>query len=102
MFIRERVTAADRLICNVAVTKIVPGDVILTYAASSIVEDVLLQAHRSGISFTVIVVDSKPLFEGKKLARKLASQGLKVQYYLITGASHAVKDATKFCWELMR
>ena len=41
------------------------------------------------------MVDSKPLFEGKQLARKLANAGITVRYYLITGASHAVKDATK-------
>lgn len=40
-------------------------------------------------------MDSKPLFEGKQLARKLANYGISVRYYLITGASHAVKDATK-------
>ncbi|KAF1847158.1 nagb/rpia/CoA transferase-like protein [Cucurbitaria berberidis CBS 394.84] len=95
MFIRERVTAADRLIRDLAATKIEPGDVILTYAASSIVEQAILHAHKSGVPFSVIVVDSKPLFEGKQLARKLANQGVKVRYYLITGASHAVKDATK-------
>lgn len=58
-------------------------------------EQTLIQAHRAGKVFTVIVVDSKPLFEGKQLARKLANAGLSVRYYLITGASHAVKDATK-------
>lgn len=95
MFIRERVTAADKLIRDIAATKIEPGDVILTHASSSIVEQTLLQAHKAGIPFSVIVVDSKPLFEGKTLARKLANQGMKVRYYLITGVSHAVKDATK-------
>jgi translation initiation factor eIF-2B subunit delta len=78
-----------------AATKIQAGDVVLTYAASSIVEQTILHAHKSGIPFTVIVVDSKPLFEGKQLARKLANAGVTVRYYLITGASHAVKDATK-------
>ncbi|KAJ4290213.1 hypothetical protein N0V90_010428 [Kalmusia sp. IMI 367209] len=95
MFIRERVTAAQKLIRDQATTKILPGDVILTYASSSIVEQTLLQAHKAGVPFTVIVVDSKPLFEGKTLARKLANQGISVRYYLITGASHAVKDASK-------
>ncbi|KAF2438496.1 nagb/rpia/CoA transferase-like protein [Karstenula rhodostoma CBS 690.94] len=95
MFIRERVTAAQKLIRDQAATKILPGDVILTYASSSIVEQTLLQAHKAGVPFTVIVVDSKPLFEGKTLARKLANQGITVRYYLITGASHAVKDASK-------
>jgi translation initiation factor eIF-2B subunit delta len=95
IFIRERVTAADRLIRDLAATKIQAGDVVLTYAASSIVEQTILHAHKSGIPFTVIVVDSKPLFEGKQLARKLANAGIAVRYYLITGASHAIKDATK-------
>ncbi|KAF2678515.1 nagb/rpia/CoA transferase-like protein [Lentithecium fluviatile CBS 122367] len=95
MFVRERVTAADKLIRDNAAPKIVDGDVILTYASSSIVEQTLLQAHKSGVSFSVIVVDSKPLYEGKTLARKLANHRLNVRYYLITGASHAVKSATK-------
>lgn len=54
-----------------------------------------MHAHTNAIPFSVIVVDSKPLFEGKQLARKLANAGISVTYYLITGASHAVKDATK-------
>ncbi|KAH8722416.1 hypothetical protein GQ44DRAFT_622628 [Phaeosphaeriaceae sp. PMI808] len=95
IFIRERVTAADKLIRDLAATKIEPGDVLLTYAASSIVEQTIVQAHEAGIAFSVIIVDSKPLFEGKQLARKLANVGVNVRYYLITGASHAVKDATK-------
>jgi translation initiation factor eIF-2B subunit delta len=95
MFLRERVSAADKLICKLAAAKIEPGDVVLTYAASSIVEQAIVHAHKSGIPFSVIVVDSKPLFEGKQLARKLANAGISVRYYLITGSSHAVKDATK-------
>jgi translation initiation factor eIF-2B subunit delta len=94
-FIRDRVTAAGQLISGYAIKKIEAGDVILTYGSSSIVEQSILRAHREGIVFSVIVVDSKPLFEGKQLARKLANHGLKVRYYLITGASHAVKDASK-------
>jgi translation initiation factor eIF-2B subunit delta len=89
------VTAAGQLISGYAIKKIEAGDVILTYGSSSIVEQSILRAHIQGIPFSVIVVDSKPLFEGKQLARKLANHGLKVRYYLITGASHAVRDATK-------
>ncbi|KAF2190018.1 nagb/rpia/CoA transferase-like protein [Zopfia rhizophila CBS 207.26] len=94
-FILQRITAADHLICDNAIDKIRPGDVILTYASSSVVEKLLLRAHKEGTPFSVIIVDSKPLFEGKRLARNLAQHGIKVKYALVTGAAHAVKDATK-------
>lgn len=95
LFIRERITAADTLIAESATHKIVDGDVVLTYAKSSIVEKTLIQAHKAGKRFRVVVVDSKPLFEGKRLAGELANQGLDVQYNLISSASHAMEDATK-------
>lgn len=94
-FIRERFTAPATLISQTASGRILPGDVILTYASSSVVQKTLLKAHDSGIPFRVIVVDSKPLFEGKALARRLAARGLNVQYTLVTAAAHVINDATK-------
>jgi translation initiation factor eIF-2B subunit delta len=64
-FIKERITVADRLIVENGLQKIQNGDVILTYAKSSVVEALLLEAKRSGYEFRVVVVDSRPMFEGK-------------------------------------
>ena len=94
-FIRERITAADTLIASSAADKIQNGDVIVTYAKSSIVQKTLLQAHRQGKHFRVVVVDSKPLFEGRNLARALSTAGIAVQYALVTATSHALGEATK-------
>ncbi|KAI9711726.1 MAG: hypothetical protein M1820_001870 [Bogoriella megaspora] len=94
-FIRERITAADTLIANSAADKIANGDVIVTYAKSSIVQKTLLQAHAQGKRFRVVVVDSKPLFEGRNLARALAAGGIEVRYALISAAAHALGEATK-------
>lgn len=94
-FIRERITVADQVISISAAEKISDGDVILTYAKSSIVQQTLVEAFRQGKKFRVIVVDSRPLFEGKNLARALATIGLQVQYALTTTISHAIKDVTK-------
>lgn len=94
-FILQRITAADELIAASASQKIQAGDVILTYASSSIVQSTLIKAHKAGTPFRVIIVDSKPLFEGRKLARNLAAHGLQVQYSLVSAAAHAVKEATK-------
>jgi translation initiation factor eIF-2B subunit delta len=95
IFIRERITVADQVIASSAAKKIHDGDVILTFAKSSIVQQTLVEAHKRGTKFRVIVIDSRPLFEGKNLARALAELGLEVQYSLTHAISHAIKDATK-------
>jgi translation initiation factor eIF-2B subunit delta len=94
-FIREKITIADQVIADSAAQKVQDGDVIVTFAGSSIVKETLLLAHRQGRRFRVSVIDSRPLFEGKSLARDLATAGLDVQYSLVHAITHAIKDATK-------
>ncbi|KAL3472875.1 IF-2B-domain-containing protein [Aspergillus californicus] len=94
-FIREKITVADQVIAASAAQKIKDGDVVVTFAGSSIVKQTLLTAFKQGKKFRVSIIDSRPLFEGKNLARTLATAGLEVQYSLISGISHAIKDASK-------
>ncbi|KAJ5456780.1 hypothetical protein N7530_012054 [Penicillium desertorum] len=94
-FIREKITVADQVIADSAAQKVQDGDVIVTFAGSSIVKHTLLLAHNQGKRFRVSIIDSRPLFEGKSLARDLANSGLDVQYSLVHSITHAVKDATK-------
>ncbi|KAF9884450.1 hypothetical protein FE257_001781 [Aspergillus nanangensis] len=94
-FIREKITVADQVIAGSAAQKIQDGDVIVTYAGSSIVKQTLLTAFKQGKKFRVSIIDSRPLFEGKSMARTLAKAGLDVQYSLVNAVSHAIKDATK-------
>ncbi|OAX85465.1 hypothetical protein ACJ72_00144 [Emergomyces africanus] len=94
-FIREKITVADQVIANSAAQKVNDGDVILCYGGSNIVQQTLLTAHSQGKKFRVSIIDSRPLFEGKRLARTLANAGLQVQYSLVHAISHAVKEATK-------
>ena len=94
-FICERITVAGQAIASSASSKIQDGDVILTFAKSSIVARTLAEAYRQGKRFRVIVIDSGPLFEGRNLARALANLGLKVRYALTHTLSHVIQDATK-------
>ena len=94
-FIREKITLADELIAEAASAKIANGDVILTYAKSSVVEKTVLKAHSQGKRFRVVVVDSRPLFEGKNLARSLAQAGVEVRYCLLSGLANATQHVTK-------
>lgn len=93
-FIRERITVTDQAIAALASGSIKNGSTVLTYAKSSIVEKTILQAHANGTRFRVMVVDSRPLFEGKSLATSLMHAGLEVEYLPFSGIAHAVKEAT--------
>lgn len=92
-FIRERITVADTAIAATACAKIRNNSTIVTYAKSSIVEKTLLRAHAEGKKFKVMVVDSRPLFEGKNLVRRLANAGVETTYLMAAAAPHALKDA---------
>ena len=94
-FAAERILVADQVITNHAEQRIVNGDVILTFATSSVVQKVLEQAHHKGRQFRVIVIDSRPMLEGVSLARALVQLGIEVQYSLLSGLSHVIPRATK-------
>ena len=95
LFIREKLTVADDEIARQASEKVMDGDVVLVYAKSSIVEKSLLAAHAQGKRFQVVVADSRPLFEGKNMARSLLRSGLDVQYSLLTGLGSLSVKVTK-------
>lgn len=93
-FIQERITVADQAIATAASQQIDNGSVVLTYAKSSIVEKTILRAHARGIKFRVICIDSRPLFEGNKLATSLMHAGLEVEYTAFHGLANAMTHAT--------
>lgn len=73
-FIREKIVLADQLIIENASQHITTGCTILTYGESHVLKELfkycVLEQNKS---FTLIVVDSRPLFEGKKLLQSLVS-----------------------------
>jgi translation initiation factor eIF-2B subunit delta len=93
-FIRDRIELAGQVIVESAVEAINDGDVILTYASSSVVKQSLIEAHKRGKKFRVIVVDSRPLFEGKRMARELMKAGLNITYILLGSVCYVMKSVT--------
>jgi translation initiation factor eIF-2B subunit delta len=72
-------------------SKIVDGDVILTYARSSVVELLLQSAQAHRISFRVIVVDSRPMLEGRQLLQRLSSAGVECTYVMLSAISYIMR-----------
>lgn len=94
-FIQERITVAGKAIAASATERIQDGDVILTFARSSTIQQTLEEASNQGKRYKVIIADSRPLFEGKTLARRLVELGIEIQYCLLHAINHVIPDVTK-------
>ncbi|OAE29537.1 hypothetical protein AXG93_4486s1080 [Marchantia polymorpha subsp. ruderalis] len=94
-FIQEKILYADKEIVKHAVQKIRDGDVCLTYGSSCVVEMILLKAHEMGKKFRVVVVDSRPKLEGKRLLKRLLSEGLDCTYTYINAMSYIMQEVTR-------
>jgi translation initiation factor eIF-2B subunit delta len=90
-FIQERIEFADRLIAKAGEARIMDGMTVLTYCRSHAVELALLGAHQAGKKFHVIVVDSRPKFEGKQFAKRLVEAGVRCTYMNISGLSYVMR-----------
>eukprot|EP00558_Chaetoceros_sp_UNC1202_P008029 CAMPEP_0197251136 /NCGR_PEP_ID=MMETSP1429-20130617/55916_1 /TAXON_ID=49237 /ORGANISM="Chaetoceros sp., Strain UNC1202" /LENGTH=261 /DNA_ID=CAMNT_0042713137 /DNA_START=19 /DNA_END=804 /DNA_ORIENTATION=+ len=93
-YIQERIQFADVAICKHASSKIIDGDVILTYARSELMEGILLGASQTK-KFRVILVDSRPLLEAKKMLDTLTKAGIECTYILLNSLSYVMKEVTK-------
>ncbi|KNA13830.1 hypothetical protein SOVF_113030 isoform A [Spinacia oleracea] len=94
-FIHEKIVVADNVIVQQAATKVRDGDVLLTYGCSSVVEMVLVYAHEHGKKFRVVIVDSRPKFEGQGLLRRLVAKGLSCTYTHINAVSYVMHEVTR-------
>ena len=72
-------------------SKILDGDVILTYARSSVVELLLQSAHEQTVNFRVIIVDSRPMLEGRQLLERLAAAGVRCTYVMLNAISYIMR-----------
>ncbi|QHS73394.1 translation initiation factor eIF2B subunit delta [Saccharomyces paradoxus] len=84
-FAKEKIELADQLIIDNASTQIEESTTIVTYGSSKVLTELLLH-NAIGLkkNIKVIVVDSRPLFEGRKMAETLRNAGVNVMYALIT------------------
>lgn len=92
-FVRDRIVYASKIIRTQAGNKIKDGDVVMTFARSSVVEGTLLAAWQRGVRFQVIVVDTRPLLEGKALLSVLLAAGIPCTYGLISSLSSLMPRA---------
>ncbi len=83
--IDEATTKASSLIAE--------GAIVLTHSRSSSVVAAFKQAHNAGRNFEVIATESRPLLEGRSLARELSDENIRVTILADAAAALAVDRA---------
>ncbi|XP_038051378.1 translation initiation factor eIF-2B subunit delta-like [Patiria miniata] len=94
-YVKEKILLAAVAISKDAIKKINDGDVILIYTCSSLIRQVLCDAHRAGKKFRVVIVDSRPKMEGIEAVRRLMKHGIKCTYILINAVSYMMQEVSK-------
>uniref|UniRef100_H2Z4E0 Translation initiation factor eIF2B subunit delta n=1 Tax=Ciona savignyi TaxID=51511 RepID=H2Z4E0_CIOSA len=94
-YVRVNIVLAGKAISESASTKITDGDVVMVYGSSSLITNLLIETHKSGRSFRVVVVDGRPKLSGRGTLLKLSKAGIKCSYVLVSAASYIMPEVTK-------
>ncbi|KAH8369916.1 hypothetical protein KR093_001446, partial [Drosophila rubida] len=94
-YVENQIGKAAQAISSSLQEKITDGDVLLTFACSSLIQYICEEAKRRKVNFRVIVVDSRPFCEGQEMLRRLHAHGIPCTYVLINAVSYVMPEATK-------
>lgn len=87
---------ADRKVYTYAGRVIEDRNIIYTHCHSSTVEKTLKMAKKRGKKFTVYVTETRPLYQGRITAERLAKAGIKVVLGIDSNARQFLKKADLF------
>lgn len=94
-YIEEEIVIAGQAISNEVNKKISDNDIILIYGYSSLILQILIDAEKAGKKFRVIVLDGRPLLEGREMLRRLVCANIECSYLLINAVSFVMGRVTK-------
>ncbi|KAF7496350.1 Translation initiation factor eIF-2B subunit delta [Sarcoptes scabiei] len=101
-FIEEEILCSRKAISQCSLKEIFSnknGQTILTLGFSSLMKTVFADAIEKKIDFSVVVVDSRPSFEGKKMVEFLVRNNVPVTYILINAVRYIIKEVNKVMFE---
>ena len=76
--------------------KIHNADVVMVFGNSFLVRHILGRALSDGKKFKVILVDSNPRLEGRKMLEYLIQVGIDTTYVFINAIAHVMKEVSRF------
>jgi len=92
-FLLRHFKDSKKIISDIGSRKIKSGSIIFTHCHSSTVVDILIKAKRQGKKFEVYNTETRPLFQGRKTAKELAKEGIKVTHFVDSAARIAIKES---------
>lgn len=94
---RERIEYAMAAIADLTCQKLLHdrNEVILVYGHSEVITKILEDAVSACKQLRVILVDSRPLMEGKKQLEKIRELGIPCSYILLNAVTYVFQDVTK-------
>lgn len=94
-FIQDEIICSWVAIIGKAVTAIDDDDVLLTIGYSVLLKKILCSAKKIDRKFRVVVVDTRPRFEGKRMHQELLEAGISATYIFIDTVPYVMKEVTK-------
>lgn len=91
-FIEDEIICSWKAIVNRSLEKIHENDTILTLGCSTIVKHVIYNAAKNGKKFKVIVVDTRPKFEGREMVNFCVKNNIPATYVLINSIPYVMKE----------
>ncbi len=82
---------SSKLASHKASALIGEGYTVLTHSFSSLVKDALICAYENGVDFNVICTESRPVMEGRSLAKELSETGIESRLIVDAAAPFLVK-----------
>lgn len=93
-YLEERIIVPRRHISNICSNTINDNDVIMTFGTSPLIQQVLLESAKT-LTFKVVIVDTRPLLEGKKTLEVLTKANIECIYTLLPAASVVMNQVTR-------
>lgn len=88
---REQIASGMDKLVKIGARLIKDGMTVQTICHSSTVVKILAQAHEDGRKIKVVNTETRPLYQGRKTARKLYEAGVPVKMYVDSAIHYAMK-----------
>ncbi len=89
---KKKIDESTRKICKNSYKIIKEHNKILTHSYSSTVLKSLIYAKKQGHDFYVYCTESRPMFEGRKIAEKLSKNDIKVKIIVDSGVNRIIDE----------